>query len=757
MFSAVLLVVLLALLNNVNSFNMIYKQTKHHHNHLNINMISSFDHNNDMINQLLSKDVIQVFQLMKRNPSSFIPNKEQAIALFNNLNRLIGSDSLSDTSKFYESLHKSGVIKAYGSMNQDGPLNSLKLPHLEHMLYTDPPSIFREIGIDSEHVENLEVPNYNTRGYTASTYSIKDNDVKTAYHSFIVASLQTILSISLKDTFFDPSMVILSIGLLLSGIVIDGPTMFDGLFSRQLGWMSFRVSTLLNPDERKKDTRRNAATFLVAYLVGTPIKRFESNVNDLNPSSFFINPDGPKVDLQDPSLHSGQSTGALGVMDMNGLNRLSATFMASYAVDAFDGRKVQPLSNYIKNLLAIIGLRSSKPIYSNIPSKDFPQKLIPTMTIWGFLQSSLILKEVGSKVLDAVVEVFETGGGVGDAIFAIEANLPDNYMSASPTATRYQIRKMTEESFSRSRRSVVSTLSTILEARAIPDDEAAITDSEISLIPGTDRTFTKDELILRPNPSMADVDECVKTYMHLLSTVDKKKFGKVQRETQMKIKDIASQVMNAKLALEIDKVENEIIKDQVLQAEINKEISGINYDTKAAYESLGLLSSFATFLATNSNPLVDNLIDPLIDVSNTKKFVLNNINKIEEWWLFYGSVIFDHTLGITNKNFINNVWDAPNISTGIEDDRASNPKDSGVSKKMTEMTTELKNIIKAGYDSEVEALLVKIKNLSAKKEWRKMVDEEKGSFNTMLSEQADANMKRILQINERISELKNKL
>lgn len=757
MFS-VLLVVLLVLLNNVNSFNMMYKQTKHHHHHnnLNINMISSFDHNNnDMINQLLSKDVIQVFQLMKRNPTSFIPNKEQAIALFNNLNRLIGSDSLSDTSKFYESLHKSGVIKAYGSMNQDGPLNSLKLPHLEHMLYTDPPSIFREFDIDSEHVENLDIPNYNTKGYTASTYSTKDDDVKTAYHSLIVASLQTILSISLKDTFFDPSMVILSIGLLLSGIVIDGPTMFDGMFSRQLAWSSFRVSTLLNADERKKDTRRNAATFLVAYLVGTPIKRFESNINDLNPSSFFMSPYGPKVDLQDPSLHSGQSTGAL--MDSNGLNRLSATFMASYAVDAFDGSKVRPLSNYIKNLLAIIGLRSSKPIYSNIPSKDFPQKLIPTMTIWGFLQSSLILREVGSKVLDAVVEVFENGGGVGDAIFAIEANLPDNYMNASPTATRYQIRKMTEESFSRSKRSIVSTLATILEARAIPNDEAAINDSEISLIPGTDRTFTRDELILRSNPSMADVDECAKTLMHLLSKVDKKKFGRVQRETHMKIKDIASQVMDAKLALEINKVENEIINDQILQAQVNKEISGIHYDTKAAYERLGLSSSFATFLVTNSNPFVDNLIDPLIDVSNVKKFVEGNINKLEEWWLFYGSVIFEHTLGITNKKFIISIWDAANISTGIEDDGASNLKDNGMSKKMAEMTTELKNIVKAGYDTEADALLAKIKNLSQKKEWRKMIDEEKGTFNTFLSEQADANMIRLNQINERISELKNKL
>jgi hypothetical protein len=375
-----------------------------------------------------------------------------------NINQLVDTNTLTDISKFYEMLQKTGLLKSYATMNSDGPINNLGLPDLEHMLYSDPSSIFQYTGINGEHVENLEIPNYNTRGYTASTYSDKDNNYQTAYHSFIVASLQTILSISIKDTFFDPTILLLSIAMLTSAIIVDGPTMFDGLFSRQMSWMLFRISTLLNANERKKEIRRNAGTFLVAYLVGSPIKRFE-NVNDLNPNSIFVSPDGPKIDLQDAALQNG-------IIDREGLNRLSATFMASSAVDSFDGRKVQPLNNYMKRVLAMIGLRSSKPLFSTMLGKDFPQKLLPTMTIWGFLQSSLILKEVGGNVLDAVADVFEKGGGVGDAIFAIEANLPAEYMNASPTATRRQIRKMTEESFSKSKRSVVSTLAAILEAKS---------------------------------------------------------------------------------------------------------------------------------------------------------------------------------------------------------------------------------------------------------------------------------------------------
>lgn len=748
---AIILLLIILLCDNVNSFNIITTKQYQHHK---INMISRFDQQDDVINKLLSQDVIQVFQLIKRNPLSFTPNQEQATLLLNNLNKLIGTESLTDTSKFYDTLFKTGVIKAYGSMNQDGPLNGLRLPELEFMLYNDPPSIFEETGINSEHLENLEIPNYNTKGYTASTYSMKEDKIKTAYHCFIVASLQTIFSITLKDTFFDPTMILLSIVLLMSGIAIDGPFFFDGTFTRQIKWMSFRINTLLNPDEKKKDTRRNAATFIVAYLVGTPIKRFESNVNDLDPYSFFISPDGPKVDLQDPSLHIGQSAGDLAVaMDMNGLNRLSAAFMASSAVDAFDGLKVEPLNSYTKNVLAFICLRSIKPAFSSIPKNYFPQKLIPSATIWGFLQSSLILKEVGHKVLDAVQEVFENGGGVGDAIFSIESNLPDNFMIASPTSTRRHIRKMTEETIAKSRRSIVPTLSTILEARAVPVVESLISDSEISLIQGTDRLYTKNELILRTNATMAEVDDCAKTLMHLMTKVDKIKTGRVQPQTQKKIKDIATKVLNVKLSKEVDQVESELISNPILLSEAS------DIDTIVAYESLGLSKSFAHFFSKHSMeyPILDNLIDPFIEISNAQNFMMKKFNKIEEWWLFYGSVVLEYALGIQKKKFINITWDASNMTTGIEnDDRLKEDnKAAGITKKLFSMTNELKNILKLGSDDEAEAVLARIKKIAQreKQDWKKMILEEEGTFNFALKDELEKNMIRMKQINDRMTDL----
>lgn len=746
----IILLLIILLCDNVNSFNIITTKQYQHHK---INMISRFDKQDDVINKLLNQDVIQVFQLMKRNPLSFTPNQEQATLLLNNLNKLIGTESLTDTSKFYDTLFKTGVIKAYGCMNLDGPLNGLRLPELEYMLYNDPPSIFEETGINSEHLENLEIPNYNTKGYTASTYSMKEDKIKTAYHCFIVASLQTIFSITLKDTFFDPTMILLSIVLLFSSIIVDGPFFFDGtIFKRQIKWMAFRINTLLNPAERKKDTRRDAATFIVAYLVGTPIKRFESNVNDLD-HSFFISPDGPKVDLQDPALHI-QSAGDHHVaMDMNGLNRLSAAFMASAAVDAFDGWKVEPLNSYTKNVLAFIALRSIKPAFSSIPKNDFPQKLTTTISIWGFLQSSLILKEVGHKVLDAVQEVFENGGGVGDAIFSIEANLPDNFMTASPTSTRRHIRKMTEETIAKSRRSIVPTLSTILEARAVPEVESPIIDSEITLIQGTDRLYTKNELILRTNATMAEVDDCAKTLMHLMAKVDKIKTGRVQPQTQMKIKEIATKVLNAKLSKEVDKVESEVISNPILLSEAS------SIDTIVAYESLGLSKLFAHFFSKHSMeyPILDNLIDPFIEISNAQNVMMKKINKIEEWWLFYGSVVLEYTLGIQKTKFINSAWDASNMSTGIEnDDRLKEDnKATGITKKLFSMTNELKNILKLGSDDEAEAVLARIKKIAQrdKQDWKKMIVEDEGTFKNALKDELEKNMIRMKQINDRMTDL----
>jgi hypothetical protein len=300
-------------------------------------------------------------------------------------------------------------------------------------------------------------------------------------------------------------------------------------------------------------------------------------------------------------------------------------------------------------------------------------------------------------------------------------------------------------------------LKTILDAKSIPEEEEAITDSEIKLIPGTDRTYTVKELILRPNPSMADVDDCAKTLMHLLTKVDKKKYGKVLPETINRIKDIASQVVTARLAAEVNKVENEILQERAEKYQSSKEASEVNFDIEA-YQSLGLTKIFASFLAKNSKTpaFAEILIDPFIDMSNVKNFLHNNFNKIEEWWIFYGSIMYEHMMGMSNKNFVSSIWDSSNLNTGIIEAETNSNSKAGASKNMVELTKDLTNIVKASYDSEVDALLAQIKQAAQKTSWQKLIEENKGIFNTMLKDDEDKNTMRLQQINDRIAELMTK-
>ena len=42
-----------------------------------------------------------------------------------------------------------------------------------------------------------------------------------------------------------------------------------------LGWLKSAVLMRIDGDEKKKEYRANAATFLVAYLLGSPIQNFD--------------------------------------------------------------------------------------------------------------------------------------------------------------------------------------------------------------------------------------------------------------------------------------------------------------------------------------------------------------------------------------------------------------------------------------------------------------------------------------------------
>lgn len=45
--------------------------------------------------------------------------------------------------------------------------------------------------------------------------------------------------------------------------------------SYTIGWLKSAILQKFNPSEKKREYRSNAATFLVAYMLGTPIQEFD--------------------------------------------------------------------------------------------------------------------------------------------------------------------------------------------------------------------------------------------------------------------------------------------------------------------------------------------------------------------------------------------------------------------------------------------------------------------------------------------------
>ena len=56
-------------------------------------------------------------------------------------------------------------------------------------------------------------------------------------------------------------------------------------------------------------------------------------------------------------------------------------------------------------------------------------RLLPTLARWGFVEATLVIRE-NTAAIDALVDVFKSGGGVGDAISAIERTVSSSPDSA---------------------------------------------------------------------------------------------------------------------------------------------------------------------------------------------------------------------------------------------------------------------------------------------------------------------------------------
>ena len=153
-------------------------------------------------------------------------------------------------------------------------------------------------------------------------------------------------------------------------------------------------------------------------------------------------------------------------------------------------------------------------MFSTIRHEEFPHRLLPTLARYGFVEAAIILREVEkSGALDEVVKVFLSGGGVGDAILALENSIakdPLIYVDLRKSLRQQQEAQIQQENAF----SVMNTLQVINAAKftATPAPDSINMDA-VEYIPGTDRVYRHDELILPRTPSVEQVKALARDVM----------------------------------------------------------------------------------------------------------------------------------------------------------------------------------------------------------------------------------------------------
>lgn len=167
-------------------------------------------------------------------------------------------------------------------------------------------------------------------------------------------------------------------------------------------------------------------------------------------------------------------------------------------------------------------------------------RLLPTLARWGFVEATLVIRE-NIAAIDALVEVFKSGGGVGDAIAAIERTVTSAPDSAF--MIRRQKRLQVESEILIQDSSTFNAIDAINNAKALATPaQDALDIGPIEYIKGTSRIYTREELVLPINPSPSQVKVLAREIMNDKLQADKLQHGKVTERTTKEIAALYQQI-----------------------------------------------------------------------------------------------------------------------------------------------------------------------------------------------------------------------
>lgn len=366
-------------------------------------MQDSSSSNTELREKLDSDDYSGAYSTLKRNPMMTI-RKEDARALLNNLDKLVSNEEASsdadayqkkmiETSTYvYKRCERQSVFRGFGSVQADAyPLSSMN-------------------EVSPQRLEELTGLNINALTPKQRSFYWQLAGISVCAAEYFIG---TALGVDPLYTFIPGTLGLLAI---------------DQLFYR--GAYFETVYQTLFPEYKEKIIYHEAGHYLIAYLLGVPVRgcvtsAMEARKNpDIKGSAGTIFFDTKLADELDAQRVTRSS-----------IDRLSVVIMAGIAAEAL---KYDRSEGGISDERSLTGfLTSVQPPWSI--------NRIQGQARWAVSQAILLLREHQDSY-DALVEVLKKGNaaGVGDAVLAIEAALPASLPSAARIAEKEGKRKRRE-------------------------------------------------------------------------------------------------------------------------------------------------------------------------------------------------------------------------------------------------------------------------------------------------------------------------
>jgi hypothetical protein len=259
----------------------------------------------------------------------------------------------------------------------------------------------------------------------------RDNMPVSGSHTVRPSLMEQITLLSMKSLTPKPSNTLLYAGVVVATLeaiasatmgwdlnVLFFVTLTAALADRVLlnGALSESVVKIISPETQPKITRHEAGHFLCAYLLGLPIEGVVlSAFAALQDARFGSRGVSAGTSFFDQDLSNQIATAKI---KRSSIDRYSIVVMAGIAAEAVNYGRADGGAGDEIALISFLSNLNGDASPSKEPSwNDFT---IRNQARWGALQAVLLLREY-KECYDALVDVLERGGTLGECIYAIES------------------------------------------------------------------------------------------------------------------------------------------------------------------------------------------------------------------------------------------------------------------------------------------------------------------------------------------------